>query len=317
MFGAAQAIAIAGANDQVVNHLSQINQDRRQAALRDALFSRVLDSVFANVVSLGTAAILLLAGRSMRAGTFTVGDFSLFIYFLGYVTTITGSLGGIMARYRQADVSFDRLLQLIQGNPAETLVAHRAGFLVDEPVPVPYIEKTDDDKLVELQVSGLSFRYPDSSSSVNDINLTLKRSSFTVITGRVGSGKTTLLRTLLGQLPKDSGTIRWNGTEVVDAAEFFTPPRSAYTPQVPRLFSDTLKDNILMGIPEDKSCLKDALEASVMDRDITNFEDGLDTLIGTKGMRLSGGQIQRARLHVCWFVSPSCWYAMIFRVRLM
>ena len=73
-----------------------------------------------------------------------------------------------------------------------------------------------------------------------------------MITGRIGSGKTTLLRALLGLLPKDAGEIRWNGERVDDPATFFVPPRSAYTAQVPRLFSETLRDNILMGLPEDQ-----------------------------------------------------------------
>ena len=75
-------------------------------------------------------------------------------------------------------------------------------------------------------------------AGIFDINLTIPRGSFTVITGRVGSGKTTLLRVLLGLLPLDAGEIRWNGELVTDPATFFVPPRSAYTPQVPRLFSE-------------------------------------------------------------------------------
>ena len=73
-----------------------------------------------------------------------------------------------------------------------------------------------------------------------------------MVTGRIGSGKTTLLRALLGLLPKQKGEIRWNGRMIEDPASFFVPPRSAYTSQVPLLFSESLKENILMGIPEDK-----------------------------------------------------------------
>ena len=79
----------------------------------------------------------------------------------------------------------------------------------------------------------------------------LERGTLTVVTGRIGSGKTTLLRVLLGLLPFDEGEICWNGERVENPATFMVPPRAAYTPQVPRLFSDTVKDNILMGLPED------------------------------------------------------------------
>ena len=70
-----------------------------------------------------------------------------------------------------------------------------------------------------------------------------------MVTGRIGAGKTTFLRVLLGLLPRNAGEICWNGERVENPATFFVPPRTAYTSQVPRLFSDTLRDNILLGVP--------------------------------------------------------------------
>jgi ATP-binding cassette subfamily B protein len=115
-----------------------------------------------------------------------------------------------------------------------------------------------------------------------------------MITGRIGSGKTTLLRSLLGLLPREGGEVRWNGTEVVDAAAWFRPPRCAYTPQVPRLFSDTLRDNILLGVREAEADLLTAIQRGVLEQDIALLDHGLDTLVGPRGVRLSGGQVQRA-----------------------
>jgi len=74
-----------------------------------------------------------------------------------------------------------------------------------------------------------------------------------VITGRIAAGKTTLLHVLLGLLPYDAGEIRWNGHPVDDPATFFIPPHSAFTPQVPRLFSETLRGNLLLGRPDHPS----------------------------------------------------------------
>jgi ATP-binding cassette subfamily B protein len=90
------------------------------------------------------------------------------------------------------------------------------------------------------------------------------------------------------------GEILWNGQPVADPASFFVPPRSAYTPQVPLLFSESLKDNILMGLPEQSVDLDEALWLAVLEPDLAEFPDGLDTLLGAKGVRLSGGQRQRA-----------------------
>jgi ATP-binding cassette subfamily B protein len=81
---------------------------------------------------------------------------------------------------------------------------------------------------------------------------------------------------------------------VDDPAMFFVPPRSAYTAQVPRLFSESLRDNLLMGLPADQVDLDRALRAAVMERDLNLMPQGLETLIGTRGIRLSGGQAQRA-----------------------
>ncbi len=99
---------------------------------------------------------------------------------------------------------------------------------------------------------------------------------------------------LIGLLPKDAGEIRWNGEIVENPATFFRPPRTAYTPQVPRLYSETLRDNILMGLPEDQVDLPAAIRQAVMEQDVAVLEYGLDTVVGPRGVRLSGGQVQRA-----------------------
>src|SRR5207249_2199755 len=117
---------------------------------------------------------------------------------------------------------------------------------------LPYTAKTSEHELKQLTVEGLTYRYLGTERGIKGIDLHIPRGSFTVVTGRIGSGKTTLLRTLLGLLPRDAGTIRWNDEPVEDPASFFVPPRGAYTPQVPRLFSQSLKDNVLLGLPEDR-----------------------------------------------------------------
>jgi ATP-binding cassette subfamily B protein len=128
---------------------------------------------------------------------------------------------------------------------------------------------------------------------IQEINLDLRRGSFTVITGRIGSGKTMLLKTLLGLLPAQAGQIYWNGKLVGDPTTFFVPPRCAYTGQTPRLFSERLRDNILLGLPEAQVDLPGAIHQAVLERDLAAMPAGLETMVGARGVRLSGGQIQR------------------------
>jgi len=293
MFGAVQSVQVATAEERLVGHFHALNEVRRQAGLKDRLFTELLSSVFRNTTAIGTGVILLLSAQGMRAGTFTVGDFALFVYYLGVVTGFTGLIGERWAWYKQVGVSVDRLLALLPDAPPETLVKHSQVYMRGELPEVPYAPKTAQDRLDALDVAGLTYVYPDSGRGVQEVDLHLQRGSFTVITGRIGSGKTTLLRALLGLLPKDAGQIRWNGQAVDDPATFFVPPRSAYTAQVPLLFSEPLRDNILMGLPEEKVDLQGAIWQAVMEQDIAELDRGLDTVIGAKGVKLSGGQRQR------------------------
>ncbi|MBN1641675.1 MAG: ABC transporter ATP-binding protein [Anaerolineae bacterium] len=292
-FGAAQAVKVATAEQRMLAHFRELNAVRRKAALRDRLFHELFHSVFWNAINLGTGAILLLSGQEIATGSFTVGDFALFVYYLGFVTEFTGMLGGFWAWYKQVGVSLGRMVKLLQGAPADRLVDHGPVHMRGALPEVPYRVKSDEHRLETLTATGLSYTYPSTGRGIHDIDLHLERGTFTVITGRVGSGKTTLLRVLLGLLPMDAGEIRWNGQRVEDPATFFVPPRSAYTAQVPLLFSESLRDNILMGIPEDRVDLQEALRLAVMEQDLEELEHGLSTLLGAKGVKLSGGQRQR------------------------
>ena len=293
-FGAVQAVKIAGAEAQVIGHFSKLNDVRRRAALKDRLFEEVLRSVTWNMSSIAAGVLLLAAAQGLRAGTFTIGDFALFVSFLGNLTEFTGFAGFMAARYKQAGVSISRMSRVTRGAPPEALIEHGPIYADSDPPEVPFLPKTPADRLQTLEVTGLSYHYPGSDRGIADIALRLRRGQFVVVTGRIGSGKTTFLRALLGLLPRDAGDIQWNGTAVADPSTFLVPPRAAYTAQVPRLFSRTLRDNLLLGLPEDRIDLSGALHAAVMEQDLLALEHGLDTLVGPKGVKLSGGQIQRS-----------------------
>jgi ATP-binding cassette subfamily B protein len=298
VFGAAQAVKIGTAEERVIGHFRKVNEVRRQAALKHRLFNELLESIFRNTVNLGTGAILLLAGQEMQASagatpSFTVGDFALFVYYLGFVSDFTALIGVRWAWYQQVGVSFGRLVTLMVDASAKKIVERSPVYMRGDLPEVPYVPKAKKHRLETLEAHGLTYRYPTTGRGIENVNLQLRRGSFTVVTGRIGSGKTTLLRVLLGLLPSDAGEIRWNGRPIDDPAAFFVPPVSAYTPQVPLLFSESLRDNILMGQPEDRVNLEEAIHQAVMEQDIRELDQGLDTVIGAKGVKLSGGQRQR------------------------
>jgi len=293
ILAAAQTLQAAGAEERIVARFRRLNEQRRTAMLADRLATQALDAITANTVSVGTGLIMLLAAGSLRDGSLTVGDFVLFVSYLSYIADFTDGLGRFLAHYRQTGVAFARMGGLLGSAPLAALVAptplHLRGPL--PAVPPPARDATD--RLVLVEARGLTYRHPRSGRGITAVDLRLPRGALTVVTGRVGAGKTTLLRVLLGLLPRDAGEIRWNGRVVDDAASFFVPPRAAYTAQAPRLFSETLKQNILLGLPDDPAALAAAVRGAVLERDVRALEAGLETPVGTRGVKLSGGQAQR------------------------
>ncbi|KEF33871.1 ABC transporter ATP-binding protein [Deinococcus sp. RL] len=288
-FGAISAVKLAAREDPMIAHFARLGETRRHAALRDVLLTELIRGVNVNMVNLAVGLVLLLGANGVRGGTMTVADFVLFIGLLPRLTGSMGFFGDAIARHRRTGVSYDRMTRLLQDAPEDTVVAHQPVYLrEDPPAPEPPAPARP---LEELRVEGLTAHHP-GSSGVTDVSFTLRRGEFVVVTGRIGSGKTTLLRALLGLMPSQGGRVLWNGEKVADPATFFVPPRSAYTAQLPHLFSDTLRENVLSG--SDPARLGRAVRLAVLEPDLAQLPQGLDTPVGARGVKLSGGQMQRA-----------------------
>lgn len=292
MMGGVQALKVTGAEDPALAHFDRLNRKRRKAALDDTLLTELFKSVTDNMVNIATGIILLLAAGALKAGSFSVGDFALFVAYLPRLTGVMSFIGAMLVQHKRTAIAFERLERLMQDGDSEVAIAD-AKLPLTGPLPPFRDPRPDAVPLVQLTVEKLGYRHPDGTRGIEDVSFVLERGSFTVVTGPVGSGKSTLVRTLLGLLPVTSGTISWNGIPVRDPASFFVPPRSAYTPQVPRLFSDAFRENLLLGSESNPAEIAKILELAVLDQDVAGFDRGLDTPVGSRGVKLSGGQVQR------------------------
>jgi ATP-binding cassette, subfamily B, bacterial len=292
-FHAVQAVQGAGREEAVLREFERRNVTRRRTALKDALLAELFKSMNDNMVHIAIGIILLLGAGAMQRGTFTVGDFALFVAFLPRLTSTISFMGSLLVQHKRAGVAFERLTGLLQDADPMAIVA-------DPPLPLrgplpEFVEaRPARAPLERLEVRDLGVIHGDGTVALDDVSFALERGSFTVVTGRVGSGKSTLVRALMGLVPRTSGEIRWNGELVDDPASHFVPPRSAYTSQVPRLFSDTLRENVTMGRPCANGELDEVIRLAVMDADVRVLHRGLETEVGSRGVRLSGGQVQRS-----------------------
>jgi ATP-binding cassette, subfamily B, bacterial len=237
-FGAVQAVKVATAEAGVIGHFKELNEERRVLALRDRLFNEILNSIFHNASSLGTGVILILAGQAMQAGSFTVGDFALFVFYLDFLSELTAFSGLLVARYRQIGISIERMQRLMEGAPVDALIEYSPVYLDGKYPSVQYPAKDEANDLRGVEARNLSYHFPATQNGIRGVNLRLPRGSFTVVTGRIGSGKTTLLRVLLGLLPMDEGGIYWNGQKWKNPASS-SPRPTAPTPHRCRVCSAT------------------------------------------------------------------------------
>ncbi len=143
-----------------------------------------------------------------------------------------------------------------------------------------------------LEVQNLSFTYPDGKNVYNDISFTGEPGQIIGVTGPVASGKSTFGKTFLCEYPYE-GSIRYNGCELRNAADNVRTGIISYLGHDPELFNDSIKNNILLG---DNKDVNEYLKAVCIDKEVEAMEQGADTLIGSGGVRLSGGQAQRIAL---------------------
>ncbi|WFF73098.1 ABC transporter ATP-binding protein [Proteiniclasticum sp. QWL-01] len=292
LFNNIQAIKVNGAERSVIARLLEYGEIRRKAMVKDSLIQELLWNISNNISGVGTALILIAAAGKIRAGTFSTADFVIFNYYIWNVISFFEWVGRQAARFQQSTVSLDRMLEMT-GQSDDRFLFDVNRFNLKNP-PSPITEQPLAEPLKVLSVKNLTSTYG-GENGVSDISFDLPAGEFLVITGRIGSGKSTLLKTLLGVKSKDSGEVLWNG-QALPIEQGVIPPQFSYTSQTPSLFSESIKDNILLGHERRPEVLERAFADSVLNEDLQQFEQNADTLIGTKGVKLSGGQKQRVAI---------------------
>lgn len=289
-FGAILAVKTTAAEDAVDERFAELNARRAVLARRDQLGSELIRSLGYGTGEVTIGVVLLIVAASFRSGDLTVGDIGLFAAYVPVVAGLPKWIGRLGAYHRQADVSVDRLAELMGDRDRASALTPTTTHLRHGPPPFPPSPPSTE-HLHVLAAEGLTVVHDGAGQGIHDIDLVVRSGELVVVTGQVGAGKSTLLRGLLGLVEPTSGRITWNGAPVADPSSFLVPPRVAYLPQVPRLFSESLADTVLLGLPD--SDLAHALWLACLDDDLTHMDEGVETIIGPRGLRLSGGQVQR------------------------
>ncbi len=294
MMSAATTVKVNDAAAPMLDELRGLVDHRRITAVRDRVLDESVQAFSRGSADVGLGLVLLVGAAAIASGSFDLGTLALFVAYLGWLSFLPRMIGRMIARRKQAGVAFDRMSELVADQSAANTVRTR-----DLPIGLgdirvrPIEQRPERVPLEHFSLTGMSARFV-TGGGVEDIDLEVDRGSFTVITGPVGAGKTTLLRALLGLAWQAdvSGTWRWNGREIDDPAAFLVPPNAAFLPQVPQLVSDSVSDNIALGV-EGIERVDLAMLLAAIDTDVAAMPEGSDTLIGPRGLRLSGGQRQR------------------------
>ncbi|RZS82858.1 ABC-type multidrug transport system fused ATPase/permease subunit [Motilibacter rhizosphaerae] len=280
---AVRTVKLSGATATVQAQLERVDAQRVRAHVREYRVRTLLMSV---------PGVLVQAGVVTAWGVYAAGGWGLADAVL-VATTVSGMgwFGIVMGaavteapvarRWLQAAAQLAGTADLVSLPPQVDLVAGRSP-LPDAAPRVP---------LRTLRLEGLTAVHEDGTVGVEGVDLTVDRGSVVLLAGRVGSGKSSLLRSLAG-LVDHEGRILWNDEEVRSPQEFLRPGQVAYVSQVPRVLSVSFRDNVTL---DHDRAPDPAFETARLHSDLA-AAGGDGVLVGQRGVRLSGGQVQRLAL---------------------
>jgi ATP-binding cassette subfamily B multidrug efflux pump len=252
----------------------------------DALFEPTMKMLVGTSYLIG----LCYGGFLVFQNEITLGELVSFNIFLGMLIWPMFAIGELINIMQRGNASLDRVNETLGYKPDVKDASELAE--VSEPT--------------EIEFDRVTFKYPSSETdNLSGVAIELKQGQTLGIVGRTGSGKTTLLKQLLREYPVGKGALRLSGEPIEGLAKDRVLGWIGYVPQQPILFSKTIRENIFFGrsgATEEE--LQRALERASFAKDIAFLPEGLDTMVGEKGVALSGGQKQRVSIARALIADP-------------
>ncbi|WP_327030792.1 ABC transporter ATP-binding protein/permease [Micromonospora sp. NBC_01740] len=281
---AARTVKLAGATRPVLAHLADLDvvrSDRQRREISVQVWSRSTPSLVSGLLPIGAWALFLAGQLSAGATLVAVATLAAARWFAWTTASLISQIPSARVWTRRT-VAMTGVEAYSAAVPGVDLGAGTA--------PAPVVPPRHP--LRRLELTGFGVRHTDGTVAVRDVDLTVERGQLVLVVGPVGSGKSSLLRALAGIAPH-TGRLTWNGDPVTEPELFLRPHQVGYVGQLPRVLSGTVADNITLGHQVDAAA---AVSTAQLDHDLAAAGGGLGLLIGHKGTRLSGGQLQRLAL---------------------
>jgi ABC-type multidrug transport system fused ATPase/permease subunit len=281
---AARTVKLAGATKPVLDHLARLDatrSDRQRREISIQVWARSTPSIVSGLLPIAAWALYLSGHLSAAATLIAVATLGAARWFAWTTASLVSQLPSARVWTRRT-VAMTGVAEYSTGVPGVDISTG------DAPAPPTAPRKP----LRRLDLRGFSAVHENGTVGAQDIDLTVERGQLVLVVGPVGSGKSSLLRALAG-IVHHTGDLLWNDERVDEPELFLRPNQVGYVAQLPRVLSGTVADNIQLGHEVDAA---DAVSTAQLDHDLKAAGGGLQLLIGHKGTRLSGGQLQRLAL---------------------
>lgn len=275
-------IKASGSEKRMERQVAKRQSSFVDAQLRKGYFAAYLSNGFHMLFQLGWLFCMLWGCFGIYRGRMTYGMLAAMIQLVGLMQTPVANVAGAATQICETLSSAERLKEILDLPEEEESDRIEGSVLYRE--------------LKEIQMRDMDFSYGRGEALVlEQVSVRIKRGDFVAVTGVSGGGKSTLLHLILGIYQPVNGTLRFrfaNGRE--EAASRRMRSLFAYVPQGNTLFSGTIRENLTMftdEVTEDE--IREAVRIACIDRFLAEFSEGLDTVIGERGIGLSEGQAQR------------------------